>query len=292
MTDDLMTRLRAADPAPHDDPIRDEAIWRVLTQDAPAARTKRRRSRLVPALVASALIAVLLTFGLGRGGTEGSDFNAAANTYAALSHKQSVYHFFAVSRLKQPAEARHLGDGFTRRFAYPMGYGNASGKPSYEEYWIAGDGSKVRGIEYHGPNGPASGIVRSVKVTIPIHDPSYIRPPIETDPASGFRSAYKAHLLRSAGKTDLGGVPAWRFTAQHGRHGLWEEWIVDRGQWLPLRYRYIDHNRFGALRVTNTLTVRFLKFEALPLDASTKQLLSPGSNTEARPAPAQSQAGG
>ena len=111
--------------------------------------------------------------------------------------------------------------------------------------------------------GPASGTIRSFSTTIPIHDPAYIRGPGELDPVHAFRAAYRAKLLHSAGRTSLGGVPAWRFTAKHGKHGLWQEWIVDRKRWLPLRYRYVDHNRQGKYKVTNRLVIRFLRFEVL-----------------------------
>jgi hypothetical protein len=265
MTDALMTRLRAADPLTGDDPARDDAVWQVVARELrhrPAAPPRRRWTVAAAAALTLAVLVGLFALGFAPGGTSGnggSTLDAGAKANAALGGRRSVYHFFSVSRL---AEDPH-GESFTVAFRYPIGFATRIGKPAYEEYWIAADGSKVRGAQYRGPQGPANGTIRSFTVQIPIHDPSYIRGAGELDPVHAFRAAYRAKLLHSIGATTLAGVPAWRFTAKHGKHGLWQEWIVDRRRWLPLRYRYVDHNRQGRYKVTNRLTIRFLRFEVL-----------------------------
>jgi hypothetical protein len=262
MNDALMTRLRAADPHTTHDDARDDAVWHIVVRELRQHEDTASRPRWPVAIAAALTLAVVIgvvAVGFAPRGTGGSRLDAAAKSYAALGGKRRVYHFFSVSRL---AEDPH-GRSYTVAFRYPAGFATRIGKPAYEQYWIAADGSRVRGVQYRGAQGPASGTVRSFNDTIPTRDPDYIRGAGELDPLHAFRAAYRAKLLHSQGAITLGGVPAWRFTAKHGKHGLWQEWIVDRKRWLPLRYRYVDHNRQGSYKVTNRLVIRFLRFEVV-----------------------------
>jgi hypothetical protein len=262
-----MTRLRAADPAREDNALApaDESIWAAL--DRRSHRRPARGWRL--ALVALGVTVAALAFGLGRGGSGGPDFNAAARAYAALNRGPAVYHFFAISRLELDPDS----ESYTLRFMYPSALLRPVGGTAYEEYWMTTDGERVRGVQYSGAD-RAGGAIRSFVAKAPVHEPGYIRPPGARDPLHAFRDAYRGKLLHSRGATNLGGVPAWRFTAKHGRHGLSEEWIVDQKRWLPLRYRYVDHNRQGDEPITNRLTIRFPEFEVLPLNATTEKLFA------------------
>lgn len=282
MIDDLVERLRDADPAAgandQRDDERDRDVWVRVTSQPSSRHRERPRPRLIIAGLALAGAAAVVALGLGRGGSAGHDFNAAAETYAALQRPQGIYHFVSVARFaRTPRAATEAGVGVIVPFSLPNVHGQEEysvlGRHQYEEDWVTLDGTRVRWVKFKTRHGLPVALRSAAAFTQPRLRCAGCPGPVAglSDPATAFRIAYRKGRVHSRGPLRYAGRDAWRLVAY--TTGFRQEWIVDRLHWLPLHYRYVQHGRSGSLRYTDSLDVRFLKFEVLPLTEQTRRLL-------------------
>lgn len=265
MTSDLLTRIREVDPAAAakdgDYEERDREIFALATASMDRPRAARRRATWVVAVLAG-----IACLGLIVASRPGHDFDAAAQTYRALTRHSGVYHFISTSRFARPRVRVDVGmkPPFALPYFYEPEQAPSRGGYQYEEDWVTLDGTRIKWVKFKTRGGVPIGPRAAASFTQPRG-----RSQAPTDPASSFRRAYRQGTVRSRGPVRYQRRPAWRFAATTRNRS--EEWVVDRKTWLPLRYRY-RQGRVAESRTT--LDVRFLKFEVLPVTAKTKQLFA------------------
>lgn len=283
MTDSLLTRLQENDPAatPETDaPVRDARILAQVLADSPPRRS-RPRVRLALVAAACALAALVLALGIGRERSGDTDFNAAAATYRALTRAGGLYHFVSVSRMTSAPAG--VAQSYRTPAAFPPVRFDRTGTPQYHEVWLTPGGAAVRWVQYRGADG---GVVQAFAFR---QDPrlqqdlqkmvrcqrkkcvTVAGPP--SDPATAFRQVYEGGRLVARGNATLDGRSLWRFVTRKTAAGSYQEWLVDPGTRLPVRYRYVDHNQQRGVAFTNRLTMQLRKFDVLPLNADTRKLL-------------------
>jgi hypothetical protein len=291
---------------------RDAQIWeRVRAVQAPARKPRRAAQGL--AIVAGvALLVGAMALGIGRDRRPGGDFDAAAKAFTALDPRHALYHFRSVARLtEQPAGvARGYVVSFQFPFVGPSRGGRPSYDEvwltpgGHRVRWLRyrGAGGSASGLLRASafvqplPRAHLMGVPKARLPRIRAQLRAHLREPAcpdprrpdlpgdlisagllrfapPSDPATAFVVAYCAGRIQSQGAAVLDGQPVWRFVSRPSAHGSWQEWLVERRSWLPVRYRYVDQNQQGGQRYKARLTVRFLVFEVLPLDSGSTHLL-------------------
>jgi hypothetical protein len=290
MTDDLMTRLRAADPVPEPivAPPTEWLIARLETvgEVAPrASRARRRRLRVLLPVFATALAAaVVLLF------ARGSSPDVVAEAAAALGTPGEIVHtvtrteeFTPAGRPKSLGNYMRLGENsdrdeewaalnplrtHTRKTILPPGGGAplsldfdyANGVDRMARSWS--DALHVTVMpadqvaDYEAANtGSASALDAGA------------------DPVAGIRTLLADGKLTPAGETDLGGRHVLQLRGQRSGHlgnlpsepviTVGVEYLVDAKTYEPVQVSY----RISPSSVTGTSLVRktFVTFETLPL---------------------------
>jgi hypothetical protein len=300
---------------------RDVQLRRILDESRvrPPRRGSAPRLGIATAAVFAACIALVILFS-GRTGERGHISQAvAARAYRAVNAPTGIYHFVSIARLSVPRDYVAAGGGYSGPFFYrPYAYWNVTTRngrgPSlflsinrdhYEEDWLTLDNTRSRARTFALVDGRRGRMLHEL-TTDPKQVWSYTPRnnrlilstprggyggPAFPDPVTAFRQAYEAQSVRLVGEATLRGRRVWRLEDRSSWRQLGYPatrvitWFVDRRTYLPIEVRYREPAFLvGAKRPIGEMAVRirFLKFQLLPLNASTHKLLSPSRKSGVR----------
>ena len=286
---ELMERLAAADPLPDAEQLTadeqreaDELLERlVATPVSPAPRPSRTRSmrRWTLVAVGSACVALVAFAAADLLDSDAPGPNVIELAVAAVSDDDAVYH--SVERM------RATGSDFGRGAAYVESWHTTAGHLHRRMYAVRG-GRRGRQISEQAGRrtpgrrgGPAlvwdsrRNVIQAIRfgtVSRPRGAPAL--DPFG-DPAAALRAFEAQGRLRLAGRTELGGRPAYRLVSGYvdgftPRTQDRVEYVVDAETYLPLAARYTHRND---RRKLIEIAVRYLVYERLPLNARTRTKL-------------------
>jgi hypothetical protein len=266
---DVLRREFDAVPAPEEATVTSArvALLRDIADESEPVRLPARRTwiRLTVAIGGAALVAGVLTTVIPHGDRlTGSEIAAAA--YRAVT----------------PVEGR-IWHRVTRTTRTPLG--GVEGRPDVSERWVATsppyglrDRSPGWGETEIGPCGSIQYVARDNLFNV-WHErlaPKDSRPYDvalngATDPARQYRHLFRSGRVRYRGETTFQGIPAYRLVVGGPEASI--TYLVRQDNFYPLR----------TIRRTQTYieVVTFLKFEYLPRNARTNQLLHVGRHSGA-----------
>jgi hypothetical protein len=301
---DVMERLAAADPFPDaerltaDERREADAMLAGLRADAPgdavdAPRRHRAPGRWALAAATGACLAIAAFVAVDLIDSDAPGPDVVERAVAAVTQEDSIYHTIERTRVR--------GSDGLRDDVYVESW-HASDGARHSRYYDL-DGSRrgaLRGEEALPPPRPLpSGkiggtavmydarrnairrarFVRSERRGVPELDPA-------EDPGAALEALEREGQLRLAGTTSVGGKRAYRLVsktvpgfAPGTRDRI--EYVVDAETYVPLALTFTTRSRGGTLEVS----IRYLEYERLPLNARTRELLDLDPHPDARRLP-------